>query len=130
VPVGVVDANIVIGWMQGAHRSAAKIERLFASCRAGHVELFISVVNLAEVVRHTLDLSKATGVDPVTLLSGTKVNLHRPDEAVAFRVARLPCSLADGFAAATALELGARLHTSDRELAAQLKGRAVPLTIY
>ena len=130
MPVGVVDANVVIGWMQGRHRSAAKIDRLFAASREGQLELLISVVNLAEVIRHTADLSRATGVDPVAMLGAAKVRLHRPDEAVAFLVARLPCSLADGFAAATALELGARLHTADRELAAQAKESGVSLTVY
>lgn len=127
---GVIDANIAIGWMQGGHRSAIKIDRLFAACQSGSTRLLISVVNLAEVIRHTADLARLTGVDPVAMLSAAKVRVHRPDEAVAFRVARLPCSLADGFAAGTALALGARLHTADRELVAQLKRVSLPMTVY
>src|SRR5262249_18229743 len=129
-PLSVIDANIAIAWMQGAHRSFAKITRLFDACRAGGADVYMSMVNLAEVIRHTADVSKATGVDPVTLLQAAQVRFHRPDEAVPFRVARLPCSLADGFAAGTALELGARLHTADRELARQLKRVSLALTVY
>jgi len=60
-------------------------------------------------------------VDPVSFLKATGVRLHSPDEAIARRVAKLDTSLADGFAAATAQELGARLHTADRELVQQLR---------
>jgi hypothetical protein len=41
----------------------------------------------------------------VTLLTAGRVRIHQPDEAIARRVATLPTSLADGFAAATAQEL-------------------------
>lgn len=127
---GVIDANIAIAWIQGGHRSAAKIDRLFAACKAGHSRLVISVVNLAEVIRHTADLSRASGVDPLAMLTAARVEFHRPDEAIAGRVARLSTSLADGFAAATALELRARLHTADRELVAQLKPARVNISSY
>jgi len=56
--------------------------------------------------------------------------MHQPDEAVARRVARLRTSLADGFAAATAQELGARLHTTDSDLVDQLRGARLPITHY
>jgi predicted nucleic acid-binding protein len=48
------------------------------------------------------------------------VSVNPPDEAIARRVAQLETSLADGFAAATAQELGARFHTTDGELVRQL----------
>ena len=88
----------------------------------------ISVVNLAEVLIHTADLSRGTGVDVIALLTASRVRIHQPDEAVARRVARLRTSLADGFAAATAQELGARLHTTDAELVRQLRGTRLPIT--
>ncbi|MGQ0508955.1 MAG: PIN domain-containing protein [Myxococcaceae bacterium] len=127
---GVIDANIAIGWMVGNRRSATKIDRLFAASKSGRTRLILSTVNLAEVIRHTADLAKATGVDPLVLLRSVQVELHQPDEAVAYRAARLPISLGDSFAAATALELGARLHTSDRDLAGRLKTTRVALTVY
>jgi len=45
-------------------------------------------------------------------------------------VAKLQTSLADGFAAATAQELSARLHTTDPELVRQLRGARLPITHY
>ena len=124
----VIDAGIAIGWIQGRNRSGAKLDRLFRSCREGRTELVISVVNLAEVLIHTADLSRGTGVDVIALLTASRVRIHQPDEAVARRVARLRTSLADGFAAATAQELGARLHTTDAELVRQLRGTRLPIT--
>jgi predicted nucleic acid-binding protein len=128
--VAVIDAGVAIGWMQGRHRSLARIDRLLRAGRTGQTELVISVVNLAEVLLHTGELSRATGVDAVALLTANRVRMHQPDEAVARRVARLRTSLADGFAAATAQELGARLHTTDSDLVDQLRGARLPITRY
>src|SRR5437867_2206048 len=116
--------------MQGGHRAAKRLDRLFASCRDGQVALVISLVNLAEVLLHTADLSRATGVDALALLRASGVRIHSPDEAIARRVARLRSSLADAFAAATAQELRARLHTTDRELVRQLHGARLTVTHY
>jgi predicted nucleic acid-binding protein len=128
--VAVIDAGVAIGWMQGRHRSLARIDRLLRAGRTGQTELVISVVNLAEVLLHTGELSRATGVDAVALLTANRVRMHRPDEAVARRVARLRTSLADGFAAATAQELGACLHTTDSDLVDQLRGTRLSITHY
>ena len=83
-----------------------------------------------EVLMHTADLSRATGIDAVTLLTSSGVRVHHPDEVIARRVAKLRTSLAYGFAAATARELGARLHTTDAELVRQLRGTRLPITQY
>jgi len=123
VGAGVLDAGVAIAWLHRQHRSLPRIERLFAACRGGEISLVMSIVNLAEVLTHTAELSRTTGVDPVALMSACGVQFHSPDEAVARRVARLRTSLADGFAAATAQELGARLHTTDRELRRQIGSR-------
>ena len=128
--LAVIDAGIAIGWIQGRPRFQAKLDRLLLACRNGQTELVISVVNLAEVLIHTRELSRATGVDALALLTASRVRVHHPDEAIARRVAKLRTSLADGFAAATAQELGARLHTTDRELVRQLRGTRLPVTQY
>ncbi len=128
--LAVIDAGIAIGWVQGRQRSRAKLDRLLRACRNGETELVISVVNLAEVLIHTADLSRATGVDVIALLTASRVRVHHPDEAIARRVAELRTSLADGFAAATAQELRARLHTTDAELVRQLRGTRVSITRY
>jgi hypothetical protein len=61
------------------------------------------------VLIHTADWSRETVVDPIALLTASRVRVHQPDEAIARRVVKLRTSLADGFAAATAQELCARL---------------------
>jgi predicted nucleic acid-binding protein len=127
---GVPDADVVLGWIRGQHRSLRRLTALFAASRAGRVNLDISCVNLAEVLIHGRLYQRGSGVDLVALLRGHRVEIHAPDEAIARRVAVLRTSLADGFAAATALELGARLHTTDHELARQLKGARLSITVY
>jgi predicted nucleic acid-binding protein len=82
------------------------------------------------VLIHTAKYAHAAGVDPVTFLTASGLRIHPPDEAIARRVARLETSLADGFAAATAQELGARLHTTDRELVRQLRQVRLAITHY
>ncbi len=127
---GVIDAGVAVSWILGRSRSLARIHRLFESCRAERLPLAISVVNLAEVIRHTTRMTAETGSDPVLMMKGVGVRIHQPDEAIARRVARLRCSLADGFAAATAQELGARLHTTDGELVRQLRGTGLLVSHY
>ncbi len=125
-----IDAGIAIGWMHGGHRAFPKLDQLFAASRGGKVALVISVVNLAEVLAHTAEFSRKSGVDPISLLKANGVRVHSPDEAVARRVARLRTSLADGFAAATAQELGARLHTTDLDLVRQVRRSGLAVTHY
>src|SRR2546426_12386235 len=89
-------------------RSRKALDRLYTACRDGRVSLVMPTVNLAEVLIHTAKYAHASGVDPVTFLTASGLRIHPPDEAIARRVAQLETSLADGFAAATAQELGAR----------------------
>ena len=128
--VGVIDAGIAIGWIRRGHRSQEKLDRLYAACRNGEVTLAISIVNVAEVLLHAEEVSRRSGVDSLAFLKAAGVRIHPPDEAIARRVAKLRTSLADGFAAATAQELGARLHTTDRELVRQIKGSRLAVTLY
>lgn len=128
--VGVIDAGIAISWIRGATRSHKELENLYSASRKGKVSLVISTVNLAEVLIHTEKVSRASGVDPVSFLKASGVRIHAPDEAIARRVAKLDTSLADGFAAATAQELGARLHTTDTELVRQLRHTRLAITHY
>ena len=130
MPHGVIDAGIGIGWLQRKHRSFYRLRRLFEGSRDGKIRLSISIVNLAEVLIHTTEMTRETGIDAVSLLRASGVDLHPPDEAIARRVAKLPVSLADAFAAATALELGGRLHTTDGELVERLKRTRIPITHY
>ena len=128
--VGVIDAGVAIAWIRGATRSRQALDRLYTACRNGSVSLVMSTVNLAEVLIHTAKYAHASGVDPVTFLTASGLRIHPPDEAIARRVARLETSLEDGFAAATAQELGARLHTTDGELVRQLRRVRLAITHY
>jgi predicted nucleic acid-binding protein len=96
--------------------------------------LHLSVVNLAEVFQHARDYVRATGLDPLALLSALRVSIHAPDSDTARRVADLSLrgelSLADRFAAATAQTMAARLYTTDRPLAVELRRRRLPVTLY
>ena len=127
---GVLDAGVVLGWIRGGHRSGRKLESLFGRSRQKKSRLVISTVNLAEVLIHTWQWSRSTGGDALTLLRAFGVEIHSPDESVARRVAKLHTSLADGFAAATAQELNARLHTTDGELVEQLKRTRLTVSHY
>ena len=128
--VGVIDAGIAIGWIRRGRRSQERLDRLYAACREGEVTLVMSAVNVAEVLLHTEEVARRSGVDPVSFLKAVGVRVHAPDEGIARRVAKLSTSLADGFAAATAQELGARLHTTDGELVRQLRGARLAMTHY
>jgi predicted nucleic acid-binding protein len=128
--IGVIDAGIAIGWLDRGHRSFARFDRLLRACRDGKIALAVSVVNLAEILLHTREVTRATGVDALALLKAYKVQIHEPNEIVARRVAKLRTSIADGFAAATAQELRARLHTTDHELARQLTNARLSVTLY
>lgn len=130
MPSAVLDAGVAIRWFHGDHPTLPPIDRLMRASREGTVEVWISTVNLAEFLIHARDAAKVRGTDPVAFMKGYGVLLHPPDEAIANRVASLDLSLADAFATATAMELGARLHTTDRELAARLKGRRIAVTLY
>jgi len=127
---GVVDAGVAIAWIRGVTRSRKELDALYAACRDGRIALFISTVNLAEVLIHTEKYAQASGVDPVAFLKASGLRIHLPDEGIARRVAKLETSLADGFAAATAQELGARLHTTDGELVRQLRRGRLATTHY
>ncbi len=69
VRTAVIDAGIAIGWIQGRARSRARVEKLFDACRDGGLRLVISVVNLEEVLIHTRDLARATGLYPIALIN-------------------------------------------------------------
>jgi len=128
--VGVIDAGLPISWMRAHHPRLRQMERLFSASKSGNLDLVISVVNLAEVLIHTVDIRRKAGVDAVALLLASRVRIHHPDEETARRVAVLSTSLAGGFAVATAQQLGARLHTTDRALVRQIRSTRIPVTQY
>jgi predicted nucleic acid-binding protein len=132
--VGVVDAGVVLARLDRRHPSHGEAVRLFDHAASGRVVLHLSAVNLAEVFQHTRAYVHATGVDLLAVLDAFKVAVHSPGAEVARLVGQLSAStelsLADRFAAATAMLLRARLHTTDRVLAAQIRRQWRPVTTY
>jgi predicted nucleic acid-binding protein len=131
---GVVDAGVILTRLDRRRRSHRRVVDLLDRCARGDVVLFLSTVNLAEVLQHGRQYSQATGVDLVALISGFGVEIHRPDAEVARVAAEMSAthdlSLADRFAAATARVLKARLHSTDPVLLRALDRDSVPATAY
>jgi predicted nucleic acid-binding protein len=134
--VAVLDAGVVLTRLDATRRGAREVDRLFRIAERVPGSLLLSTVNLAEVLEHSADYMKDTGIDIAALLESMGVRFLSPDASVARRAARLSrlrgLSLADRFAVATAELLRARLHTSDRELAAAVRQARlhVPVTLY
>lgn len=130
--VGVLDAGVVLIRLDRRHRSHTAVIELFARAADSRLALHLSVVNLAEVLQHSANYGRATGLDVVAMLCAFSISIHRPDTDVARRAAALAswpdASLADCFAAATAATLGARLYTTDGTLAASLERERQPVT--
>lgn len=129
--VGVLDAGVVLARLDPERRGHQTIVELFQRSARREILLYLSIVNLAEVLHHGRDYSKAVGLDLVTFVTAFGIELHRPDAEVARKAADFALvgdlSLADRFAAATAERLRARLYTTDGTLAAQVK-RRLPVT--
>jgi predicted nucleic acid-binding protein len=132
--VGVVDAGVVLARLDRRRRSHAQAVKLFERASMGRVSLYLSVVNLAEVLQHARGYLRATGLDLVAMLNAFKVAIHSPGAEVAQHVADLSgttdLSLADRFAAGTASALVARLHTTDTVLADVVRKQRRPVTMY
>lgn len=132
--VGVLDAGVVLRRLDQRRRRHAAACALFDGASRRAIALYISIVNLAEVLEHSAVYTVATGLDPVALLDGFQIEVHSPDVHVARSVARLAdlpdLSLADRFAMATAQVLNARLHTTDPILADAARRRRVPVSRY
>jgi len=117
----VLDAWAILAFLQGEEPAASRVRQLLQNAEERRVDLFVSAVNLGEVVYR---VGRAKGEQeawalldeirrlPLTIVSAT-------DERV-FAAARLkmryPISYADAFAAALARELEATLVTGDPEL--------------
>ena len=129
---GVLDAGVVMARLESTHRAHHAVRPIFERSLRRETRLHISVVNLAEVLQHARPIVTALGLDPVAFLTGFDIFLHSPDTDIARRVADLAeledVSLADRFAAATALALGARLYTTDAALVRALKPLRLPIT--
>ena len=117
----VLDAWAILVFLQGEEPAASRVKALLQDAEQGSIELFMSIVNLGEVVYR---IGKVRGEKEA---EATLADLRRlavaflaaTDEAV-LAAARLKMhhaiSYADAFAATTAIALDAVLVTGDPEL--------------
>lgn len=115
----VLDADVLIGALDGSDRHHRGARRLFVRWQRENAARLISVVNLSEVL-------VAPSADPVRLrtareaITALGVTIHRPSEAVGVEAARLrlghPISLADAYCLATARHAAAQLVSFDRKV--------------
>lgn len=117
----VLDAWAVLALLQKEEPAASRVRQLLEEAEEGNVELFISIINLGEVIYR---IGKVKGeseaqdtLDQIRHLSLTIVPATEEAVfgAVRFKM-RYAISYADAFAAATAEDLGAVLVTGDPEL--------------
>jgi predicted nucleic acid-binding protein len=126
----VLDAWAVLAFLQGEEPAASRVRHLFHEAHGQEVELFLSIINLGEVV---FRVGKVRGKEeaevilarirrlPITIVPAS-------DDAVWAAVwykMHHAISYADAFALATAASLGATLATGNPELV-QLAGQ-VPM---
>ena len=117
----VLDAWAVLALLQGEEPAASRVRRLLEGAGQGNIDLFISILNLGEVVyrvgkvkgqreaEETLDEIRRL---PLTILPATEEAVL----AAAGLKMHHAISYADAFAATTAAELDATLVTGDPEL--------------
>jgi predicted nucleic acid-binding protein len=118
---GVLDAGVVLARLDRRRQGHDQVVRLFASAARQRLDLHLSIVTLAELMCHAAPYMTAVGLDPLLLLRSFNIALHSPDHETARQaatcVAAGDLSLAESFAAATAAQMGARLYTTDADLA-------------
>jgi len=117
----VLDAWAVLALLQKEEPAASRVKQLLEEAAEGNIELFISIINLGEVIYR---IGKIKGeneaqetLDQIRRLSLTVVPASEEAvfAAVRFKM-RCAISYADAFAAATTEDLGAVLVTGDPEL--------------
>jgi predicted nucleic acid-binding protein len=115
----VLDADIVIGALDGDDAHHAQARRLFVGWQRQEAALLLSAVNLTEVL-------VAPASDPRRLraareaIAALGVRIHQPGEAIGVEAARLrsghPVSLPDAYCLATARHADARIVSFDEKV--------------
>jgi predicted nucleic acid-binding protein len=115
----VLDADLLIGALDGSDRHHEQARSLFTGWRDQDVPLLISVVNLSEVlVAPATDRRQLRRAREA--ISALGVRFHRPGEAIGVDAARLrgahPISLPDAYCLATARHLEASVMSFDQKV--------------
>jgi predicted nucleic acid-binding protein len=116
----VLDADVLIGALDGADPHHAVARRLFTTWHEQETSRLISVVNLSEVLVGPAAESRRLRVarEAVAALG---VTVHAPSEGIGVEAARLrgrhPISLPDAYCLATAKQVGGLVASFDRKVA-------------
>ncbi len=120
-PAFMLDAWAILAFLQKEEPAAARVKQLLIETEQGNVRLFVSIINLGEVVYR---IGKVRGekeaFDTLTQIRRLPLEIVQAAEETVLAAARLkirwPISYADALAAATAESLNAVLVTGDPEL--------------
>jgi predicted nucleic acid-binding protein len=126
----VLDADVLIGALDGSDSHHAEARELFTNWREQQATRVICMVNLSEVL-------VAPGSDPERLraareaIAALGVEAHRPGEAIGVQAARLrgsyPISLPDAYCLATAEHTSATVASFDRKVLRAAEAEHLPV---
>lgn len=128
----VLDADILIGALDGSNAHHKQARRLFVAWREQDDAVLVSVVNLSEVlVAPAADQQRLRAAREAVATLG--VTVHLPTEAVGVDASRLrsrhPISLPDGYLLATAKHTGATAVSFDRKVVRAAKAAGIPTSL-
>jgi predicted nucleic acid-binding protein len=126
----VLDADVLIGALDGSDPHHAKARSLFRAWRRQGAAMAISAINLTEVL-----IAPSADTDLLRLaraaIKALEVDVHRPTEAIAVEAARLrgrhPISLPDAYLLATARQTGASAASFDRKVTRAAQAEQIAL---
>jgi predicted nucleic acid-binding protein len=115
----VLDADVLIGALDGADSHHAQARALFTRWREQEMSRLVSVVNLTEVlVAPAADGQRLRAAREAIAALG--VAIHQPSEAISVEAARLrgrhPISIPDAYCLATAKHAGGSVASFDRKV--------------
>jgi predicted nucleic acid-binding protein len=115
----VLDADVLIGALDGADPHHAQARALFIGWQAQDAARLISVVNLSEVLVAPAAESRRLRAAREAI-AALGVAVHQPGESIGVEAARLRCrhpiSLPDAYCLATAKHAGASVASFDRKV--------------
>jgi predicted nucleic acid-binding protein len=128
----VLDADILIGALDGSDAHHRQSRRLFVTWRDQDATLIVSVVNLSEVlVAPAADQKRLRLAREAVAALG--VTIHSPTEAIGVDASRLrsrhPISLPDGYLLATAKHTGATVVSFDRKVVRAAKAESISTSV-
>ena len=125
----VLDADVVIGALDGSDPHHAQARALFSGWQERNDTRLISVVNLSEVlVAPAADRQRLRAAREA--IAALSVGIHQPGEAIGVEAARLRCShpisLPDAYCLATARHTGGSLASFDEKILRAAQAERIP----